>query len=106
MRNVKPGHLVPVVCVDAGHFGKYNQSPAVPEYYESNMNWKLHLLLNAELEKRGITDTRAYFTEEIRKINARMAPYKAVGHIKLRSEEFVKNTSRKILRFSLDKTVD
>ena len=59
-----------------------------------------------ELEKRGITDTRAYFTEEIRKINARMAPYKAVGHIKLRSEEFVKNTSRKILRFSLDKTVD
>ena len=59
-----------------------------------------------ELEKRGITDTRAYFTEEIRKINARMAPYKAVSHIKLRSEEFVKNTSRKILRFSLDKSVD
>lgn len=59
-----------------------------------------------ELEKRGITDTRAYFTEEIRKINARMAPYKAVGHIKLRSEEFVKNTSRKILRFSLDKNID
>ena len=59
-----------------------------------------------ELEKRGITDARTYFTEEIRKINARMAPYKAVGHIKLRSEEFVKNTSRKILRFSLDKSVD
>ena len=59
-----------------------------------------------ELEKRGITDVRSYFTEEIRKINARMAPYKAVGHIKIRSEEFVKNTSRKILRFSLDKTID
>lgn len=59
-----------------------------------------------ELEKRGITDAPTYFTEEIRKINARMAPYKAVGHIKLRSEEFVKNTSRKILRFSLDKSVD
>ena len=59
-----------------------------------------------ELEKRGITDIRAYFTEEVRKINARMAPYKAVGHIKLRSEEFVKNTSRKILRFSLDKSID
>ena len=59
-----------------------------------------------ELERRGITDTRAYFTEEIRKINARMAPYKAVSHIKIRSEEFVKNTSRKILRFSLDKSVD
>ena len=54
MRNVKPGHLVPVACIDAGHFGKYNQSPVVPEYYESDMNWKLHLLLKAELEKRGI----------------------------------------------------
>lgn len=59
-----------------------------------------------ELEKRGITDPRAYFSEEIRKINARMAPYKAVGHIKLRSEEFIKNTSRKITRFNIDKSVD
>lgn len=54
MKNAKPGHVVPVVCVDAGHFGKYNRSPVVPEYYESDMNWKLHLLLRAELEKRGI----------------------------------------------------
>lgn len=54
MKNVKPGHLVPVTCLDAGHFGKYNRSPVLPEYYESDMNWKLHLLLKAELEKRGI----------------------------------------------------
>lgn len=39
------------ICLDAGHFGKYNQSPVVPEYYESDMNWKLHLLLKEELEK-------------------------------------------------------
>ena len=42
------------VCLDAGHYGKYNRSPVVPEYYESDMNWKLHLLLKAELEKYGI----------------------------------------------------
>ena len=54
MRNVKPGHLAPVMCMDAGHFGKYNQSPEVPEYWESAQMWKLHLLLKAELEKRGI----------------------------------------------------
>ena len=58
------------------------------------------------LEKLHITDARAYFSEEIRKINARMAPYKAVGHIKIRSEEFQKNTSRKITRFSIDKSID
>ena len=54
MKNVKAGHAQPIVCLDAGHYGKYNRSPAVPEYYESEMNWKLHLLLKAELEKYGI----------------------------------------------------
>ena len=42
------------ICLDAGHFAKYNRSPVVPEYYESDMVWKLHLLLKAELEKYGI----------------------------------------------------
>ena len=61
MKNVKTGHTQPIVCLDAGHYGKYNRSPAVPEYYESEMNWKLHLLLKAELEKYGIkvTQTRS-----------------------------------------------
>ena len=32
------------ICIDAGHYGKYNRSPAVKDYYESDMVWKLHLL--------------------------------------------------------------
>ena len=32
------------ICIDAGHYGKYNRSPVVPEYYESDMVWKLHLM--------------------------------------------------------------
>lgn len=44
----------PKICLDAGHVGsKYNQSPVVKTYFESEMNWKLHLLLKSELEKRG-----------------------------------------------------
>jgi N-acetylmuramoyl-L-alanine amidase len=54
MKNTKPGHSMPVVCLDAGHYGKSNRSPAVPEYYESDMTWALHLLLKTELEKYGI----------------------------------------------------
>lgn len=54
MKNVKDGHEKPVVCLDAGHYGKYNRSPVIPEYYESEMNWKLHLLLKSELESYGI----------------------------------------------------
>ena len=54
MRNIKTGHVQPIVCLDAGHYGKYNRSPVVKDYYESEMNWKLHNLLAAELEGYGI----------------------------------------------------
>lgn len=49
------------ICLDAGHYAKYNRSPAVPEYYESDMNWKLHLLLKKYLEEYGfeVTQTRS-----------------------------------------------
>lgn len=50
------------ICLDAGHVGsKYNQSPVVKTYYESAMNWKLHLKLKAKLEARGfeVITTRA-----------------------------------------------
>lgn len=41
------------ICLDAGHYAKYNRSPAVTTYYESDMNWKLHLLLKKYLEGYG-----------------------------------------------------
>lgn len=43
------------VCIDAGHYGKYNASPANKAYYESIRMWRLHELLAAELRKRGVT---------------------------------------------------
>lgn len=42
------------ICLDAGHYGKYNQSPVNKKYYESEMTWKLHIYLKEELEKHGI----------------------------------------------------
>ena len=41
------------ICLDAGHYAKYNPSPAVAGYYESEMNWKLHNLLKKYLEEKG-----------------------------------------------------
>ncbi len=41
------------ICLDAGHIGKYNQSPSVPAFYESDFTWKFHLYLKEELEKYG-----------------------------------------------------
>lgn len=46
------------ICLDAGHYGKYNRSPANKAYYESEMNWKLHLLLRNYLMQYGFTVTQ------------------------------------------------
>lgn len=42
------------ICLDAGHYGLYNQSPADKRYFESVMTWKLHLLQKKYLEAYGI----------------------------------------------------
>lgn len=42
------------ICLDAGHYGKYNKSPANGAYYESLAMWKLHLMLKKYLESYGI----------------------------------------------------
>lgn len=42
------------VCIDAGHYGKYNMCPNNSAYYESDMVWKLHLLQKKYLEALGI----------------------------------------------------
>ena len=63
MEHIKPGHTHPIVCLDTGHSGEYNRSPAVPEYYESDMNWTLHLLLKAALERYGIEATTTRETQ-------------------------------------------
>lgn len=48
---------MPKVCIDAGHFGKYNQSNVFPSYYESDMSWKLQNFLKKELEAYSIRVT-------------------------------------------------
>lgn len=47
------------IMLDAGHYGKVNQSPVLKSYYESNMTWALHLYLKQELEeyKNVVVDT-------------------------------------------------
>ena len=54
MKNVKKGNNRPVVCLDAGHCAKQNRSPVVPEFSESEVNWKLQELLAEKLADYGI----------------------------------------------------
>lgn len=43
------------ICIDPGHYGKYNRCPAIPQYYESEMVWKLSYLQKKYLEQMGHT---------------------------------------------------
>lgn len=58
------------------------------------------------LADKGITDLQRYFEDQVKILNEKMPPYKAVKRVKLRDAEFQKNTSRKITRFNIDKTID
>ncbi|MEN2773997.1 AMP-binding protein [Acetivibrio clariflavus] len=61
------------------------------------------------LKLKGIEGTQAikeYFNKEIKNVNSRMAPHKTIRKVKIREEEFIKNTSKKILRHAIDKSID
>jgi len=61
------------------------------------------------LKLKGIEGAQAikeYFNKEIKNVNSRMAPHKTIRKVKIREEEFIKNTSKKILRHAIDKSID
>ena len=57
-------------------------------------------------EKEGIDNLPCFFKPYIDNYNRRAVPYKKIGVLKVRDEEFPKNTLRKIQRFKLDTTID
>lgn len=61
------------IMLDAGHYGKYNRSPVLKSYYESDMTWALHLELKKELEAYGfeVGTTRANKDIDLTPLSAR-----------------------------------
>ena len=58
------------------------------------------------VSKNGIEDVKAHLQPYVDAYNRTAVPYKKIGILKIRTEEFPKNTLRKILRFKLDTTID
>lgn len=58
------------------------------------------------IEKNGITDVRAYLGEYVNEYNKTAVPYKKITVLKVRTEDFPKNTLRKIMRFKIDMSID
>ena len=58
------------------------------------------------LDGMGVKDYKEYFQKFVNEYNKTAVPYKKIGLLKVRSEEFPKNTLRKILRREMDMTID
>ena len=58
------------------------------------------------ITKNGITDIEAHLKKYVDEYNLTAVPYKKIGLLRVRTEEFPKNTLRKIMRFKLDMTID
>ncbi len=61
---------------------------------------------NDYVSKNKIEDVKAHLQPYVDAYNRTAVPYKKIGILKIRTEEFPKNTLRKILRFKLDTTID
>ena len=57
-------------------------------------------------EKNEIDDMYAHFKTFVDAYNKTAVPYKKIAVLKVRDEEFPKNTLRKIVRFKIDMTID
>ena len=57
-------------------------------------------------EKNGIEDIKAHLKQFVDNYNKTAVSYKKIKVIKVRKDEFPKNTLRKIMRFQLDTTID
>lgn len=58
------------------------------------------------LKKLGVSDPTAYFQKAVDDYNRTALSYKKIAHLKIREDEFPKNTLRKILRYRLDTKMD
>ena len=58
------------------------------------------------LKKKNIQNVEEYLATFVTEYNKTAVQYKKIGITKIRTEEFPKNTLRKILRFKIDKTID
>ena len=58
------------------------------------------------VEKNGITDVKTYLHQYVNEYNKTAVPYKKIMVLKIRKEDFPKNTLRKIMRFKIDTSID
>lgn len=87
------------ICLDAGHYGKYNRCPIIPEYYESDMAWKLTMLQKKYLEELGAKVVLTRISQNVDKA------LRARGTAAIGCDLFVSNHSNAVSN-SMNETID
>lgn len=87
------------ICLDAGHYGKYNRCPIIPEYYESDMAWKLTMLQKKYLEELGARVVLTRISQNVDKA------LRARGTAAVGCDLFVSNHSNAVSN-SMNETID
>lgn len=88
------------ICLDAGHYGKINVCPAIPEYYESERMWDLHLLLKKHLEEYGFEVIQCR-TKQEENMGVELRGKAAKG-----CDLFLSLHSNAVSSYTMDETVD
>lgn len=87
------------ICLDAGHYGKYNRCPIIPEYYESDMAWKLTMLQKKYLEELGARVVLTRISQNVDKA------LRARGTAAIGCDLFLSNHSNAVSN-SMNETID
>ena len=77
-----------------------------PDIYGKATYSDLCAKISAHCEKNGIENAYDYLKPFVEDYNKNAVPYKKIGVLKVRDEEFPKNTLRKIQRSKLDMSID
>ena len=79
--------------LDAGHYAKYNRSPVLPDYWESDFTWKLCKYLKEELQKYASVKVGTTRSDKNKDLEVYQRGLKAKGYnlfISLHSNERVR----------------
>lgn len=89
---------MPKIVLDAGHYGKYNKG-AVAGYYESDMTWKLHNYLKAELKTYGfeVETTRSNKDKDLKVYNRGLMAKGADLFLSLHSNGAAQETPKRVV---------
>jgi hypothetical protein len=103
--SITPDKKVSLAGQFAERISEYVEKPCTVTAMAVEAGGDQMILVSCDLVAIGWNLTQLV-REEVKKANANMVSYKSVGSIKIRDTEFPKNTSRKITRFAIDKTVE